>query len=88
MARLRTGILMGALAAVGGMLVWQWTQKQRASQVRLARELNRWEGEGGSLAPGVAPPLNQAAHEQESARHTLNVERRRAGARPWPYPRS
>jgi hypothetical protein len=49
MARPRIGIF-GALVAVGGVLAWRWTQKHRASQARLAGELNRWEGEGGALA--------------------------------------
>jgi hypothetical protein len=50
MARPRIGIF-GAIVAVGGVLAWRWAQKHRASQARLAGELNRWEGEGGALAP-------------------------------------
>ena len=49
MARPRIGIF-GALVAVGGVLAWRWAQKHRASQARLAGELNRWEAEGGALA--------------------------------------
>jgi len=49
MARPRIGIF-SALVAVGGVLAWRWAQKHRASQARLAGELNRWEAEGGALA--------------------------------------
>ena len=49
MARPRIGIF-GALVAVGGVLAWRLAQKHRASQARLAGELNRWEAEGGALA--------------------------------------
>jgi hypothetical protein len=58
MARPRIGIF-GALVAVGGVLAWRWGQKHRTSQARLASELNRWEGEGGALAP--VTPVAQAA---------------------------
>ncbi|WJF89401.1 hypothetical protein QS306_09745 [Paraburkholderia bonniea] len=73
MARPKIGLL-GALVAVGGILVWNWSQKRQASQVRLVRELNRWEGEGGSLAPGV-----RTLREPDVA--AGQRERRRAGAR-------
>ncbi|MGN6668420.1 MAG: hypothetical protein ACTHKH_15830 [Trinickia sp.] len=53
MARPKIGIF-GALVAVGGMLALRWAQKHRASQARLAGELNRWEGEGGTVATGAA----------------------------------
>jgi hypothetical protein len=49
MARPKIGIF-GALVAVGSVLAWRWAQKHRASQARLAGELNRWEAEGGALA--------------------------------------
>jgi hypothetical protein len=48
MARPKIGIF-GALVAVGGMIAWRWAQKHRASQARLAGELNRWESEGGAV---------------------------------------
>lgn len=53
MARPRIGIF-GALVAVGGLMAWRWAQKHRASQARLAGELNRWEGEGGAVASSSA----------------------------------
>jgi hypothetical protein len=53
MARPKIGIF-GAFVAVGGMIAWRWAQKHRASQARLAGELNRWEGEGGAVAAGMA----------------------------------
>lgn len=59
MARPKIGIF-GALVAVGGMIAWRWAQKHRESQARLAGELNRWEGEGGTVATGAgaAPAMS------------------------------
>ncbi len=62
MARPKIG-MFGALVAVGGMIAWRWSQKHRASQARLAGELNRWEGEGGAVAASSA----QAAAAQSAA---------------------
>jgi hypothetical protein len=62
MARPKIG-MFGALVAVGGMIAWRWAQKHRASQARLAGELNRWEGEGGA----IASPSAQASATQSAA---------------------
>jgi hypothetical protein len=56
MARPKIGIF-GALVAVGGMIAWRWAQKHRASQARLAGELNRWESEGGAVNAQAAEPV-------------------------------
>jgi hypothetical protein len=47
--------LVGTLAAVGAVgaaagLAWRWAQRRRAMSVAPARDLSRWEGEGGALA--------------------------------------
>jgi hypothetical protein len=49
MAHPRIGIF-GALVALGSVIAWRWAQKNRAAQARLAKELSRWEDEGGALA--------------------------------------
>ena len=68
MARPKIGIF-GALVAVGGMIAWRWAQKHRASQARLAGELHRWEGEGGTVAAGAAqaPSMSDSAPAQGAA---------------------
>jgi hypothetical protein len=64
MARPKLG-LFGALFAIGSVLAWRWAQAQRDGSKRVARELHRWEDEGGkvvtpaSSAPATAAkPLN------------------------------
>jgi hypothetical protein len=62
MARPKLG-LFSALFAIGSVLAWRWAQAQREASKRGARELHRWEGEGGkvvtpasaSTAPSTAP---------------------------------
>jgi hypothetical protein len=56
MARSSIGIF-GALFAVGSVLAWKWVQSQDASGRRVARDLNRWEDEGGK----VLTPAGSAA---------------------------
>ncbi|SAL22223.1 hypothetical protein AWB74_00869 [Caballeronia arvi] len=52
MARPSIGIF-GALFAVGSVLAWKWVQSQDLAGRRTARDLNRWEDEGGKvLTPG------------------------------------
>ncbi|WP_250512530.1 hypothetical protein [Caballeronia sp. INDeC2] len=54
MARPSIGIF-GALFAVGSVLAWKWVQSQEAAGRRTARDLNRWEDEGGKvLTPSTA----------------------------------
>ncbi|MBP0591628.1 hypothetical protein J8I87_18215 [Paraburkholderia sp. LEh10] len=84
MARPKIGVF-GALFAVGSVLAWRWVQRQRAAQAPLARDLTRWEGEGGSVtepqhAPGaeVAP----AAHLRSG-----NGADHGASGDAWPFPR-
>ncbi len=48
MARPSIG-LFGALFAVGSVLAWKWVQSQDAARRRTARDLNRWEDEGGKV---------------------------------------
>ena len=54
MARPSIGIF-GALFAVGSVLAWKWVQSQDAAGRRTARDLSRWEDEGGKV---LAPATN------------------------------
>jgi hypothetical protein len=83
MARPRIGIF-GALFAVGSVLAWRWVQKQRAAQPPLARDLTRWEGEGGTVTEPAQPaPGAQVA----PATHLRNGNGADHGDA-WPFPRS
>lgn len=62
MARPKFG-LFGALFAIGSVLAWRWAQTQRDASKRGARELNRWEDEGGK----VATPASASAASPASA---------------------
>jgi hypothetical protein len=92
MARPKIGIF-GALMALGGFLAVRYVQRNRAAQGPAARELSRWEGEGGAVAAPATPSGSVAtaaagpsapdtAHGANGAAH-LNGQ---GGA--WPYPRS
>jgi hypothetical protein len=48
MARPSIGIF-GALFAVGSVLAWKWVQSQDRAGRRTARDLSRWEDEGGKV---------------------------------------
>ena len=54
MARPKIGIF-GALMALGGFLAVRYVQRNRAAQVPVARELSRWEDEGGAVATPATP---------------------------------
>jgi hypothetical protein len=89
MARPRIGIF-GALVAVGGgVIAWRLAQKRRASQARLANELNRWEDEGGALASvtQAAPstPASAVAPRAAAPNGAAQVGGRRDA---WIFPRS
>ncbi|HEY4297660.1 MAG TPA: hypothetical protein VGM85_14405 [Paraburkholderia sp.] len=82
--------IFGALMALGGFLAVRYVQHKRAAHFPSARELSRWEGEGGAVAtpaggvtaqtagPGAgpsAPGVNGSAHSN-------------GDGRAWPFPRS
>ncbi|HEY3596482.1 MAG TPA: hypothetical protein VGL08_03055 [Paraburkholderia sp.] len=86
MARPRIGIF-GALFAVGGMLAWQWAQKHRAARATSARDLTRWEGEGGAVAE--AAESAPASLPGGTAPRTANgVDPAAPSGKAWPFPRS
>ncbi|EIM97149.1 hypothetical protein WQE_30608 [Paraburkholderia hospita] len=88
MARPKIGIF-GAVFAVGSVLAWRWVQKQRAAQQPLARDLTRWEGEGGAVTEPAqpAPGAPGAQVAPTPAKHLRNGNGADHGDA-WPFPRS
>jgi hypothetical protein len=92
MARPRIGIF-GALAILGGVLAWKWTQRQRAAQGHLTRDLNRWEDEGGAVV-STAQNTAGAAGTPESSVGAQHAAQTNGAAHPngmgeaWPFPHS
>ncbi|WP_109478466.1 hypothetical protein [Paraburkholderia sp. C35] len=84
MARPKIGVF-GALFAVGSVLAWRWVQQRRAAQPPLARDITRWEDEGGSVtAPAPAAPAAQLASATAPLRNGNGADH----SEPWPFPRS
>ena len=89
MGRPRIGIF-GALIALGGFLAVRYVQRNRATQGPAARELSRWEGEGGTVvtpsgsvtAASTGPSAPDTAHGANGAARLNGKD----GA--WPFPRS
>jgi hypothetical protein len=90
MARPRIGIF-GALMAVGGILAWRWSQRQRAAQALLNRDLNRWEGEGGNVVTPAQPATTMAntVSNGSAVNGAANGAGNPAGSgEPWRFPHS
>jgi hypothetical protein len=85
MARPKIGIF-GALFAIGSVVAWRWVQKQRAAQAVPARDLTRWEGEGGSVSNDA--PLQAAALPGTTHPRSANGVDPSASGKAWPFPRS
>ncbi|MFC0401728.1 hypothetical protein [Paraburkholderia rhizosphaerae] len=85
MARPRIGIF-GAVFAIGGMLALRWAQKRRIAQAMTARDLTRWEGEGGSIAE--AEPMRPAALPGSTHPRAGNGVDHGVTGGAWPFPRS
>lgn len=92
MARPNIGIF-GALAILGGVLAWRWTQRQRAAHGPMHRELNRWEDEGGS----VVTPAQSTSAAASTPDNTVGAAPRgqtNGASHPngmgeaWPFPHS
>lgn len=82
MARPRIGVF-SAFFAVGGVLAWKWMQSQDAARKRGARDLNRWEDEGGKVVTpstaSKATPSNTSANGADAIGGTADA---------WNFPRS
>ncbi|WP_144145190.1 hypothetical protein [Paraburkholderia sp. BCC1884] len=89
MARPKIGIF-GALMALGGFLAVRYVQRSRATRIPVARELSRWENEGGAVATPATPSggavtaasASPGAHGANGSAYTNG----NGGA--WPFPRS
>ncbi|MCC8401041.1 hypothetical protein LJ655_03885 [Paraburkholderia sp. MMS20-SJTN17] len=82
MARPTIGIF-GALMALGGLLAVRYVQHKRTGQVYPARDLSRWENEGGAVAAPTASSTQTApATQSTDGSGQVNGE---SGA--WPFPR-
>jgi hypothetical protein len=84
MARPKIGVF-GALFAVGSLLAWRWVQNKRAAQQPLARDLTRWEGEGGAVTEADQTPAAQLA--PASHLRNGNGADHSASGDAWPFPR-
>jgi hypothetical protein len=81
MARPTIG-LFGALFAVGSVLAWKWMQTRDAASRRTARDLSRWEDEGGK----VITPASAASRGRSP--HAANGHAALGGTRDaWNFPR-
>ena len=89
MARPKIGIF-GALMALGGFLAVRYVQRSRAGQIPVARELNRWENEGGTVAtpatPAGSPATAADASQGSQGANGSAYPNGNGGA--WPFPRS
>lgn len=86
MARPKIGIF-GALMALGGFLAVRYVQRSRAAQIPVARELSRWENEGGTVATPATPAGGTApAAEVSPGANGSAYPNGNGGA--WPFPRS
>lgn len=89
MTRPKIGIF-GALMALGGFLAVRYVQRNRAAQAPVARELSRWEDEGGAVAAPSAAPSSTATAD---AGVSPGASRANGSAYPdgnggaWPFPR-
>jgi hypothetical protein len=80
--------IFGALVALGGYLAVRYVQHKRAGQFPVARELSRWEGEGGAVAAPAAASGTLAENAGPSPRATDGAAQTNGDARAWPFPRS
>ncbi|RQM48175.1 hypothetical protein EHZ19_11255 [Paraburkholderia bannensis] len=88
-----TLVAVGALGATAGMLAWRFAQRHRMQRQTFHRELNRWEGEGGSLAesgvaPGAAATGDAMAAGVMARGEPVNGAAGDASSGAWPFPQS
>ncbi|MGF6768850.1 hypothetical protein P3T18_001320 [Paraburkholderia sp. GAS199] len=84
MARPKIG-LFGALMALGGFLAVRYVQhRNRATHLPVARELSRWENEGGN----VDAPATPAASITSGSNGANGAAHHNGNGGAWPFPRS
>jgi hypothetical protein len=79
--------LFGALFAIGSVLAWRWAQAQRDGSKRGAREIHRWEDEGGKV---VTPASATASTPATPAKPLNGLGNGAVGSTPeaWHFPHS
>jgi hypothetical protein len=93
MGRPKIGIF-GALAALGGFLAVRYVQRNRAAKLPAARELSRWEGEGGTVATPALPAGSVATASTGPSTPDAAPRGANGSAHPdgqddaWPFPRN
>ncbi|OXC78365.1 hypothetical protein [Caballeronia sordidicola] len=89
MARPKLG-LFGALFAIGSVLAWRWAQAQRNAPRRSARELNRWENEGGKVVAPASASHATPATAAAPVKPSNSVGNGALGGTPdaWHFPHS
>jgi len=89
MARPKFG-LFGALFAIGSVLAWRWAQAQRDASKRGARELHRWEDEGGKVVTPASASAASAVAPATPAKPSNGVCNGALGSTPeaWNFPHS
>ena len=81
--------IFSVLMALGGFLAVRYVQHKRAAHLPTARELSRWEGEGGAVATPAAPAGNvSAASAAPSAQGANGLAHSNGDGGAWPFPRS
>jgi hypothetical protein len=78
--------MFSVLMALGGFLAVRYVQSRRGTRFSTgARELSRWEGEGGAVAAPAGSPgaagVSPGAQGGNGSAHSNGDER------PWPFPR-
>ncbi|MBN3803602.1 hypothetical protein GXB81_11135 [Paraburkholderia sp. Ac-20336] len=87
MARPTIGIF-GALMALGGFLAIRYVQNRRAGQFAAARDLSRWENEGGAVATPRALASEAAVTSGAHGTNGTNGSGQAHGeGDAWPFPR-
>jgi len=81
--------MFSVLMALGGFLAVRYVQTRRGTRFSTGtRELSRWEGEGGAVAPPGAPAGSPGAASVSPGAPGGNGSAYSNGdERPWPFPR-
>ncbi|MFL9882737.1 hypothetical protein PQR68_24755 [Paraburkholderia agricolaris] len=87
MGRPKIGIF-GALMALGGLLALRYVQRNRAAQIPTARDLSRWEGEGGAVATGGVSAASAGPSAPDTAHGANGSQHPNGQGSAWPFPRS
>ncbi|RKT26431.1 hypothetical protein B0G69_2176 [Paraburkholderia sp. RAU2J] len=81
--------IFGALMALGGFLAVRYVQSKRTAKFPSARELSRWEDEGGAVATPASPTADLTTASASPGAHAANGSAHTNGdGRAWPFPRS